>query len=370
MRIAVASSGACWVNRGVEVWAQGLAEALSGKGHDAVLFCGNRSHHDPNHTGLWNVRRDSAFGRALGSPETGLRSFVEQASFSLSLLLRLEGFDVVHTGDPTVAYNVQRWKRMGRYRGSVVFMNGVSADPTWCSRIEHVQELAPYYVERAQRAGIDVSGWFCIPNFVNVEEFFPRSQVLARKCLGVPADAFVILSVGVLDKTHKRMDKVIREVATLKSRESGSRIFLILVGRRTLETSQLEIEARATLGNDFLLLADVPRRDVPYVYAAADVFVLASVNRSPISFLEAMATGVPVIGNDHPVHRWLISHGGSAVNMDAPGELSVALSGYLDAQHRRRVGEAARGLAVRRFSVDVVIKQIEEMYSQVVSNEK
>ena len=109
---------------------------------------------------------------------------------------------------------------------------------------------------------------------------------------------------------------------------------------------QLSIRGRVVfLGN---------RDDVPSLLAASDVFVLASASEMlPISILEAMRAGLPIIASDVGGVRELIVNGlsGSLVTPGSVKALTEAIQTVIaDVRIRRALGRAAR----QRFAAEFV----------------
>ena len=97
------------------------------------------------------------------------------------------------------------------------------------------------------------------------------------------------------------------------------------------------------------------RGDVPELLAAADLFVLSSRSEGlPISVLEAMAAGLPVVATDVGGVSELVVDGetGFLVPPADPGALAEAVERLLrDHELRHRFGAAGRLRAERRFDV-------------------
>ena len=91
------------------------------------------------------------------------------------------------------------------------------------------------------------------------------------------------------------------------------------------------------------------RRDVPQLLAAADVFVLPSTSEGlPVSVLEAMAAGLPVVASRVGGVPEQVSDGktGLLVEPGDPNELAAALHRLtVDPSLRRRLGSAGRARA-------------------------
>ena len=99
--------------------------------------------------------------------------------------------------------------------------------------------------------------------------------------------------------------------------------------------------------------------------AAADIFVLPShAEGLPNAFLEAMASGLPILASDLAIHRQLADDGRAALLHevgDAPalaGELARLLA---DRQLADALGREARALAVSRYGMDAVADRWAEL---------
>lgn len=318
--IGIISSGLGHVARGNESWAQSLAEGLQALNEEACLFGHGPLRTPAPYRRVTTLRRDHGLWSWWLS--WGCRYAYEQSLFAWRLrpVLSRMGCDIAHTGDPQIAWFLR--KHCVPENLSVIYKDGLLLGPTWNRNFQWVQVLAPYYLELGRAAGIDTTGWRVIPHFVDVTRFGSANAARVTKLRlppRLPGCALRVLAVGALaEESNKRLDWIAREVSKIERAE------LLVAGQATPgDTAEFERRARPCLGARLHVLTNVPSGEMPAVFASADVFVHAAL-REPfgIVFLEAMASGLPIIGHTFEVTRWIIGDGGQTVNMEEPGALA------------------------------------------------
>jgi glycosyltransferase involved in cell wall biosynthesis len=365
VKIAVASSGLGHVARGIEAWAADLGAALYERGVNVTLYKGGGAATLRYERLLHCWKRDQSWVNRTWFPTRLLWRFgygspymAEQTTFARSLIreLRKEPVDILHVQDPQVALIVQQ-----SGAAKVILAHGTEEPPEFLKRIDYVQHLAPWHLEHAKMAGAWKPAWTAIPNFIDTERFSPGPSNL-RQELGIPADAFVVLTAAAIKRHHKRIDHLIHEMANVKD------AYLIVAGGWEADTDELIKEGTALLGTRVRFLVRFPRERMPELYRASDVFVLASLfEMMPIALVEACACGLPCITHDHPVMRWMTGPGGSPVDMSKTGTLASALT-TLDSTLRSTLGAAARDHCLANFSTKSVVNRIVDYYHTVMAN--
>ena len=198
-----------------------------------------------------------------------------------------------------------------------------------------------------------------IPNAVDVAGA-PRSQPVER-------ERPVILAVGRL-KAPKDFLTLIRALADLPP---GS-FEAVIVGDGP-DRARLDEEIRVLGLGDRVRLAG-ERRDVPELLAGADVFVLPSRSEGhPVSVLEAMAAGLPVVASRVGGVPEQVSEGetGLLVEPGDSGDLAAALRRLVaDAPLRRRLGAAGRARAEQAFDLDAFRRAHVEVYSRELARRR
>lgn len=106
-------------------------------------------------------------------------------------------------------------------------------------------------------------------------------------------------------------------------------------------------------------------------YAEADVFVFASTCENfPITLLEAMAAGLPIISSSDGAMPEALGDAGIYFNLEDIGSLEEGLSGLLaDETLRRRLGEQARSRA-RQFAWESTVRRTAEVLSVASSGRR
>ena len=144
---------------------------------------------------------------------------------------------------------------------------------------------------------------------------------------------------------------------------------LCLVGGTPDEGAAAEELVRARLTEDVTVLGTVEHAEMPAVYRTAAVFCLPSwYEAMPLSVLEAMACGVPVVATDVGDVARLVLDGetGLLVPPRDPPALAAALGRLLrDPELRTRMGAAGRRRVLEQFSGAAVLARLDVMYDDL-----
>jgi glycosyltransferase involved in cell wall biosynthesis len=128
------------------------------------------------------------------------------------------------------------------------------------------------------------------------------NKLRKRKELNVPKDAFVIVSVGELNK-NKNHETIINAIAKL----NNPKIYYLICGIGPLEKHLINISTKLSLENNIKLLNF--REDIAEICMASDIFAFPSYREGlGLSALEAMATGLPLVtSNVHGIVDYSIN---------------------------------------------------------------
>jgi glycosyltransferase involved in cell wall biosynthesis/3-hydroxyisobutyrate dehydrogenase-like beta-hydroxyacid dehydrogenase len=213
-----------------------------------------------------------------------------------------------------------------------------------------------------------------VVNGVDTDRFYPHpAEPRLRTELGLAADAPVAGIVARLgsEKNHEMFLEVARRV---RERVPAAQFLIVGDGVERERLERLAAELNVADGVHFL----GNRADVPELLALIDVFLLTShIEASPVSILEALATGKPVVatrvgsvGESVPDGRvgYLVEPGDAAQMAEHVVELLQR------PELARSLGAAGRRLVVERWSVDRMVEGyqslLEELYSKKAASHR
>lgn len=348
MRIALLCTGLGNIYRGHEIFARDLFSLL-GDSVDITLFKGAGAA-APKELVIANIARDSPLLTHIRMPvspkwaasavsEEQLR--IEAETFAYAALGHLlEGeFDIIHCLEREVCERMYGLRHLFRVPPKIVFSNGGAIPAPDLPSCDFVQEHSPHNLQTGAKGKS-----FMVPHGVDLRLFHPNVTSDFRRTHGIAADAFVVLSVGTICYWHKRMDHVIREVAALPHAH------LVIVGQESADTPAIKALGEQLMAGR-ITFTKMAHDELPRAYAAADVFVLGSLFETfGIVYIEAMASGVPVVSTHHPNQRAIIQEG-IFIDMAAPGALTAVLRDTPPARWRE-LGRLGRDVAVREYDLD------------------
>lgn len=188
-----------------------------------------------------------------------------------------------------------------------------------------------------------------IPNGVDLEKFNPNGKKIDLK---FPSP--VVLSVGALF-WYKHHELTINAVAQTKN------LSLLIIGDGP-EKNNLEKLGNKLIGPERFKIMQVSFENIPKYYRSADVFALPSWDREAfgIVYVEAMASGLPVVAPDDKSRREIIGDAGLLVDVNNAEAYASALQKALEINWGiKPVTQASK------FSWDKIAAQYEKMIEEM-----
>lgn len=195
---------------------------------------------------------------------------------------------------------------------------------------------------------------------------FPHPPEVSREQLGVPADRFVLITVGRL-VSRKAVDHLVRTMAELRDTPA----YLIVVGSGP-ELEPLQRLARDLDVSDSIQFTGWVSEERKWeLLRAADAYVSTSLHEGfGLVFLEAMAMGLPVVAPDHGGQVDFLSTGetGYVTPAGEDGATKRAIETLMnDPSEARRMGQQNLSRA-DMYRAERCAERYEELFAHVVSN--
>ena len=288
-------------------------------------------------------------------------------------ILRDGKFDVLHThltyaiilggvagwltGIPVVAsiHNLNSYAYSWRYLESVILKYLIKC------RIAVGWAVAKTHQAYNNQHHIDV-----IQNPVEpIASFSDEEKLAIRTEITPDPSRLLLITVGRLSEAKGYGDLL---DALNELRQTYPQVFLVIVGAGdylraiTAKIKSLELDG-------YVRLLGL-RSDVPTLLAASDIYVSASHWEGlPVSILEAMAAGLPVVAtNVGDIPLVIKPEFGICVAPHQPSQIAAAL-GYLveNPEQKANFGSKAREYVIQNHSSDVWLDQILSIYDQVIT---
>lgn len=326
MRLLFALSGFHRYDRGAETALLSVAAELARMGEDVTV------------AGSGPARGDTAY-RYAHAPAMGRERFErlpampffrnetqwEDASFAARLphAVDLTSFDAAITcAYPYTNWTLRRFGRRPRPANIFVTQNGDWPAQSTSSEYrffccDGLVCTNPEYHERNHER------WNCalIPNGIDLSRFAPGPS--ARSFLGLPEGKPIILMVSAFMDTKRVLDGI-RAV----SRIDGAT--LVVAGDGPLRDQGDALAADLLPGR--YRRVSLSAEQMPDLYRSADVFLhLSKVESFGNVYLEAAATGLPVVAHDYALTRWILGDAPLLCDTDDQDQLVARLKQALAA---------------------------------------
>ncbi len=199
-----------------------------------------------------------------------------------------------------------------------------------------------------------------IPNGVDFEAFANRGRRIPRF-----DDGQVNLFFLARLEPRNGVAEMLRAFAKVAKEEPNVRLIVAGDGpRRAVYESMVPPDLRPRV-----LFVGSILEDRPDYFATADVLLAPMLNAAfSVLILEAMAAGVPIIGNNIEGFRQAVQHEQQALLVDVrdmPSFADAMLRLIRDADLRRRMGAKGRETA-RRYAWPIVTREVLDYYDEVL----
>ena len=316
------------INRGYESFSRECFDALNDIKDFKLYLIKGGGEKKESEIPILNFHRQSKFTLWLSRLVRKDPYIIEQFTFCFFLLPQImrKKPAVIYYSDFILGTYLWHLRRLLKFKYKLLFSNGAPNPPPYKTE-DHIQQLLPNYVFTGLQAETPEYKQTLLPYGINIDvkENIKRiSQTeFLRKKFGLPVNKQIIISVGTINMSHKRMDYVIKEFSKLET----DKYFLLLLGQTDKESAEVMDLAQQLLPPESYLIKGVPGKEVNHYMAAADYFILASTNEGlPRVLPEALGNGLLPIVHDYVVTRETLDIYGIFRDLTKQGCLHGALT--------------------------------------------
>jgi 1,2-diacylglycerol 3-alpha-glucosyltransferase len=212
--------------------------------------------------------------------------------------------------------------------------------PSFCEAVNLVISPSPGMEKILRELEVE-SHIEIVPNGVELKRFF-QAEPLSRADYGFKEDDILLIYTGRLGP-EKNLDFLLQAFAGVTQAVEDVR--LLLVGDGPLKEDLKELARELRITNSIQFTGLIPYDNMPGYLAMCDAFVTASVTEvHPLSVIEAMGAGLPVMGIHSPGVGDTVENGvtGFLSTADLPAFTAKLTRLCLQAQLRHKMGLAAR----------------------------
>jgi glycosyltransferase involved in cell wall biosynthesis len=364
-----------------------LTERLDPERYDSLLVAGAEGPAEGNYLALHHRRLERlvhlpALGREISGPRDA------SALVALIMLIRRERPLIVHThtakagtlgrlaawlaGVPVVVHTYHGHVFRGYFSPAKTRLF-VAVERWLARRTDRLLSVSPQVRRELLELGIGTPERSAVvPLGLDLDPFVAAGAAPAggvRRALGIEPAAPVVAIVARLVPI-KAHEVFFEAAARVSSRRPDARFLVVGDGERRAELEALV--ARLALGPAVRFLGW--RGDLPAIYRDVDVVALTSRNEgSPVSLIEAMAAGRPVVATRAGGVPDLVEDGvsGYLVAPDRPDAVAEALLALLaDPGRRDALGAAGRSRVYPAFAADRLVRDIDALYAALLEQKR
>ncbi|MBW2998951.1 glycosyltransferase family 4 protein, partial [Candidatus Woesearchaeota archaeon] len=273
-------------------------------------------------------------------------------------------FDIIHCPDSKIIDILYSKRNFFKKIPKFLYANGGAINPKRYPKFDFIQHhsLFSYSI-----AGKFKNKSFIVPYLVDTKRFSPsknnKTEKDIKRKFKIPEHASLIISVGTICDNHKRMSHLIKEV----SKVNNKNIHLLILGQESNESTKIKTLGKRLLREN-VHFGSMKHSDLHKAYQASDLFVLSSLFEGfGIVYLEAMASGVPIIATNHENQKWIMKDSSILIDMKKNNLLSKTIAKIIN-DDKLLSNLSKKGLKrVQYFSRESIKNKYIKMYKKIFS---
>lgn len=204
-----------------------------------------------------------------------------------------------------------------------------------------------------------------LPNPIDLTNFRPveniEIKVELKQRFGF-SDKTILYTGRLAEEKH--IDVIIKALVLIKDKISG--VMLVITGHGSAAESLKKLVANLGLEKQVKFLGFVDSQTFPSVYQASDLFVIMSTAESQsLSLMQAMASGLPVIGaRARALPEYIDQTNGLVVTPGDEKNLAEAMSQIFSDKIQAQALGVGGVVSVKRFLPVKIVDRLEVLYNQ------
>ncbi len=180
---------------------------------------------------------------------------------------------------------------------------------------------------------------------------------------------FTLIFIGRI-AAEKNIASLLKNVAKLMEIEDNVR--MLIVGDGPSKIDDENVAKDLGISDKVTFVGKVPMEAVPYFYRASDLFVNASTSETQgLTYIESLATGLPVLAQNDPVLLDLIENGVNGYLFHDDEEFVRYAKSIIKRNHEERKQLILNAVSsVKKYDDQIFVKKVEEIYIRAIQRKK
>lgn len=214
---------------------------------------------------------------------------------------------------------------------------------------------------------------YVIPTGIDTTAFLPSNftdeqRISLKSSLGILPNEKVVLFLGRVAE-EKSVDLILKNMPQLFKTNPNTKF--LIVGDGPSKNDLEKLAKDLNISDKVIFTGKVAWKEVPKYYSIADIFVNASITETQgLTFLEAMASGVPIVAKYAPNLTEYIHHQKNGILLRNPQDFAKCIKNVLDNKELHNKFSKAGLETAQNYSVEEFGDKLEALYTEVIRSYK
>ncbi len=215
--------------------------------------------------------------------------------------------------------------------------------------------------------GINSSRIEVIPNAIDLSLYQNIDPELVKSRYSLNGGRKGLVFVGRLAR-EKNLSFLLYSFQNILRRRGD--VYLMIVGGGPEEINLRNLAKELKIEKSTIFTGSLPYQQIPYYYAAADIFVTASTTEvHPLTLIEAMAAGLPIVAVNAFGTCDMVTPGEDGLlTANSSGNFEEGILTLLDNKGLRDEMSIKAKEKAQKYSIPYISKQLEKLYLSLLEN--